>query len=97
MSPAVARPRDTPGQVAQRLSSHKRHGFALTQAGERLLPSLPTEVPRRGSSDKEAYERYLLNCSDYLKRQMMIYEHWPQRKYDVLGYRKEKVFTDMNA
>ncbi|HEX2022545.1 MAG TPA: hypothetical protein VHH36_07515 [Candidatus Thermoplasmatota archaeon] len=45
---------------------------------------------------KEAYERYLTNCSDYLKRQMMIYEHWPQRRYDVLGYRNEKVFTDMN-
>ena len=43
-----------------------------------------------------AYERYLVNCSDYLKRQMMIYEHWPQRRYDVLGYREEKVFTDMN-
>jgi len=49
--------------------------------------------PKQG----DAYERYLLNCSDYLRRQMMIYEHWPQRKYDVLGYRKEKVFTDMNA
>lgn len=60
------------------------------------LPSLPTAAPRRGRSDKEAYERYLLNCSDYLKRQMMIYEHWPQRRYDVLGYREEKVFTDMN-
>ena len=45
----------------------------------------------------DAYERYLLNCSDYLRRQMMIYEHWPQRRYDVLGYRKEKVFADMNA
>lgn len=45
----------------------------------------------------DPYERYLLNCSDYLRRQMMIYEHWPQRRYDVLGYRKEKVFADMNA
>lgn len=59
----------------------------------KLLSSL---APREGAKDP-AYERYLLNCSDYLKRQMMIYEHWPQRKYDVLGYRSEKVFTDMNA
>ena len=49
-----------------------------------------------GSQKDPDYERYLLNCSDYLKRQMMIYEHWPQRRYDVLGYREEKVFTDMN-
>lgn len=55
----------------------------------RLRPQSPHEIA--------AYERYLLNCSDYLKRQMMIYEHWPQRRYDVLGYRNEKVFTDMNA
>jgi hypothetical protein len=48
-------------------------------------------------STDSAYARYLLNCSDYLKRQMMIYEHWPQRRYDVLGYREEKVFTDMNS
>lgn len=46
--------------------------------------------------ENDAYEQYLLHCSDYLKRQMMIYEHWPQRKYDVLGYRNEKVFADMN-
>lgn len=57
-----------------------------------LLPLAP--AAERETND--AYERYLLNCSDYLRRQMMIYEHWPQRKYDVLGYRNEKVFTDMN-
>jgi hypothetical protein len=60
--------------------------------------SLGSSMPRAAGELKDsAYERYLLNCSDYLKRQMMIYEHWPQRRYDVLGYRKEKVFTDMNA
>ena len=57
-----------------------------------LFPGMPADAPRN-----EAYERYLLDCSDYLRRQMMIYEHWPQRKYDVLGYRNEKVFPDMNA
>ena len=51
----------------------------------------------RADGPPDAYERYLMSCSDYLKRQMMVYEHWPQRRYDVLGYRNEKVFTDMNA
>jgi hypothetical protein len=65
----------------------------LTSAAESLF--LP--ILGQGRPTNEAYERYLLDCSDYLRRQMMIYEHWPQRKYDVLGYRKEKVFADMNA
>lgn len=76
----------------------------MKPAGDPLLSSaldLPTRFPAvrrpRTDAEKAAYERYLLNCSDYLKRQMMIYEHWPQRRYDVLGYRNEKVFTDMNA
>ena len=66
----------------------------MTSAGTTpfLLPFAPADGRRN-----EAYERYLLDCSDYLRRQMMIYEHWPQRKYDVLGYRNEKVFPDMNA
>ena len=59
-------------------------------------PQPPSPVSTKSEANA-AYERYLLNCSDYLKRQMIIYEHWPQRKYDVLGYRNEKVFTDMNA
>jgi hypothetical protein len=77
--------------------------LTLNAAGEPLLATsvelqrLPTLRRPREGAEKAAYERYLLNCSDYLKRQMMIYEHWPQRKYDVLGYRNEKVFTDMNA
>lgn len=60
----------------------------------------PLDSPRLSRTREPrdaAYERYLLSCSDYLKRQMMIYEHWPQRRYDVLGYRKEKVFADQNA
>lgn len=65
----------------------------LTSAADTLLFPLP-----RASADPDSpYARYLVDCSDYLRRQMMIYEHWPQRKYDVLGYRKEKVFPDMNA
>lgn len=67
----------------------------MTAAGQTLLP--PRLLPGADPAAPEAYERYLLDCSDYLRRQMMIYEHWPQRRYDVLGYRKEKVFADMNA
>lgn len=66
----------------------------MTSAGPALL--LPFS-PAADAPRNEAYERYLLDCSDYLRRQMIIYEHWPQRKYDVLGYRNEKVFPDMNA
>ena len=65
----------------------------MTSAAPQLL--FPVLAADRTPAD--AYERYLLDCSDYIRRQMMIYEHWPQRRYDVLGYRKEKVFTDMNA
>jgi hypothetical protein len=65
----------------------------LTSATEALL----FPAPGTSLASTPAYERYLVDCSDYLRRQMMIYEHWPQRKYDVLGYRKEKVFADMNA
>lgn len=61
----------------------------LRRTDVRLLPSLA----RPGNPE---YERYLLSCSDYLKRQMIVYQHWPQRRYDTLGYRNEKVFTDMN-
>jgi len=65
----------------------------LTSAAPPLLfPALGADGSLGGP-----YERYLLDCSDYLRRQMMIYEHWPQRRYDVLGYRKEKVFADMNC
>lgn len=51
---------------------------------------------KSSASPTTAYELYLLLCSDYLKRQMIVYQHWPQRRYDTLGYRDEKVFTDMN-
>lgn len=60
-------------------------------------PQFLFPVPGADRNPSDPYERYLLDCSDYIRRQMMIYEHWPQRRYDVLGYRSEKVFTDMNA
>jgi len=42
-------------------------------------------------------ETYLRLCSDYYKRQILIYQNWPQRRFDAMGYRSEKVFTDMNT
>lgn len=70
-------------------------GAALKPAGVRIVPSL-SHALASAKEGGDAYSRYLLNCSDYIKRQMIVYEHWPQRRYDVLGYRNEKVFTDMN-
>lgn len=60
-------------------------------------PPLLLPFPAAGQAPSNPYERYLVDCSDYIRRQMMIYENWPQRRYDVLGYRREKVFADMNA
>jgi hypothetical protein len=34
---------------------------------------------------------------DYLARQMVVYQNWPQRRFDGRGLLREKVFTDMNA
>lgn len=59
-------------------------------------PLLDLEAAERAGPD-DPYSRYLANCSDYLRRQMMIYQHWPQKRYDSLGYKDEKVFTDMNT
>lgn len=75
-----------------------RHGDLLRSEDTRVPGAGRWPRPLVDANDEpaDAYSRYLLNCSDYLKRQMMIYQHWPQRRYDVLGYRDEKVFTDMN-
>lgn len=51
---------------------------------------------RKDSDAQAAWERYMASCTDYIKRQFIVYQNWPQRKYDATGYRKEKVFTDMN-
>lgn len=44
-----------------------------------------------------ARSRYMDSCNDYLRRQIIVYQNWPQRKYGVTGYTSEKVFTDQNA
>ncbi|HVL49638.1 MAG TPA: hypothetical protein VM889_13870 [Candidatus Thermoplasmatota archaeon] len=58
-------------------------------------------LPRRRegppTEDDLAWERYLAACTDYLKRQMIVYQNWPQRKVGRLGYTDEKVFDDQNA
>lgn len=44
----------------------------------------------------QAWERYMASCTDYIKRQVIVYQNWPQRRWGPRGYRPEKVFTDMN-
>lgn len=54
-----------------------------------LLPGAPEGDP--------AWDAYMSSCSDYLRRQIVVYQNWPQRRFTTLGYVDEKVFTDMNA
>jgi hypothetical protein len=53
---------------------------------------------RKPDADAQAtaWERYMASCTDYIKRQVIVYQNWPQRKWEATGYRDEKVFTDMN-
>lgn len=44
-----------------------------------------------------AFESYLRLCSDYLKRQILVYRNWPQRRWAETGYLDGKVFRDRNA
>ncbi len=50
-----------------------------------------------GSDGDAAWKAYMDSCSDYLKRQLLIYQNWPQRRFTPVGYVEDKVFTDMNA
>lgn len=56
----------------------------------------PLKLPFRASGD-DAFDRYMAAVSDYLKRQILVYQNWPQRRYGTMGYLDEKVFPDMNA
>lgn len=74
--------------------------YTLSSDLPRLLESpqlVPLFRPAKPFAKDPAFEAYLVNCSDYLRRQIIIYEHWPQRRYDARGYKNEKVFADMNA
>lgn len=54
------------------------------------------DVFRGPDGSREAWERYLDSVSDYLRRQIIVYKNWPQRRYNELGYLDEVVFNDMN-
>lgn len=53
--------------------------------------------PAGAEADSDAREEYLAACTDYLKRQLLVYRNWPQRRYNEMGYLDEVVFTDQNA
>lgn len=65
----------------------------MTQPAE---PGDRADIRDRKDAEREAFELYMAACTDYIKRQLIVYQNWPQRKYDATGYRKEKVFSDMN-
>ncbi|HEV8358984.1 MAG TPA: hypothetical protein VGR28_00870 [Candidatus Thermoplasmatota archaeon] len=58
----------------------------------------PPARDRKADADPqdEAWERYWASCADYIKRQLIVYQNWPQRRWEATGYRKEKVFSDLN-
>ena len=70
-----------------------------SQAGElpvRDRKAAPEAEPQGARADAEAWERYMASCTDYIKRQLIVYQNWPQRKWAPTGLREEKVFSDMN-
>jgi hypothetical protein len=54
-----------------------------------LDPRIRTEDP--------VFASYLALCQKYMLRQLLVYQHWPQRKFDALGYTRERIFADQNA
>ena len=70
------------------------HRDPLTQ------PGADGELQARDRKDADpqadAWERYMASCTDYIKRQLIVYQNWPQRKWEPSGYRDEKVFRDQN-
>lgn len=61
------------------------------------VPSFARRLRPPPGPQAEAFETYLALCSDYVRRQVIVYTNWPQRRWDATGYRDEKVFTDRNA
>lgn len=47
--------------------------------------------------EHEAWQGYLESCTAYIRRQVLVYQNWPQRRYGPTGYEDEKIFRDMNA
>lgn len=54
-------------------------------------------VPTEGVDGGDEWDRYIQSCAAYLKRQILVYKHWPQKDFDEMGYSGETVFRDRNA
>jgi hypothetical protein len=67
----------------------------LTYPSEDGDRSLRDRKPEAAPEDP-AWERYMASYTDYIKRQLIVYQNWPQRRWEATGYRPEKVFTDLN-
>lgn len=48
-------------------------------------------------TEDAALDEYVDACEAYFRRQLVIYQNWPQHRYGPLGYTEEKVFVDQNA
>ena len=60
-----------------------------------MPPGEATKPAAQPSADPEKTYRDL--CNHYMRRQIVVYQHWPQRKLGPLGYSAQKVFLDQNA
>lgn len=70
---------------------------ARTDAGPRK-PTAFRSAARSDLEDEDAAKKaYLALCSDYLKRQLIVYENWPQYRLTESGYTAQKVFRDQNT
>lgn len=65
--------------------------------GENTVTSWDDLLPLDGGEEGEDWDRYMQSCARYLKRQILVYQHWPQKAFDEMGYQDETVFRDRNA
>lgn len=47
--------------------------------------------------DDASFGEYLDACESYYRRQLVVYQNWPQHEYGPMGYTSEKRFVDRNA
>jgi hypothetical protein len=73
--------------------SGPEHGAVLSQP---LEDGDPPRDRKDADAQDAAWQRYMASCTDYIKRQLIVYQNWPQRRWSPEGYRKEKVFSDLN-
>ena len=57
----------------------------------------PWELVQQADRSDPAFAAYIDACEAYFLRQLLVYQHWPQHRYNQLGYTDEKVFPDRNA